>query len=652
MIAPASRKIGKYEIRQKLGRGGMADVYLAEDTVQGGLVALKLIEHSQDADTCDSIEAERRGAQLQARLAEIDPRVVRIYDSGDLDGYFFVAMEYVDGQDLAEWMRHGRLEPEFAADTAIAVARTLQNAHALAVNLNGKDHLGMVHGDIKPKNIRINARGEVRVLDFGIAKALSLSRKLTRNDFGSVPYASPERLDSGDVSAASDLWSLGIMLYEMAAGVQPYHAESTGKLEHLIRSRAAVLPAPDPCPEPLRRIIMKAIAPDPEMRYQTADELASDLEAFRAGKPVRAMAEDMDATRRTSRPAEAAGDETRRTVRSLIPEPASAAPLAAAASEQWPRPRPARPVTNAQIYRRRAAAALAVLVVILTCWMLFSDYLVYAHGQELEHAVQAEQLTDPDQIWQQWTNLAGDRPSSWLLRGPRKAIKTRFLAAVDRTIEAYRNSDAVSEAQWKSTRDLASRALALEPDEATRGKLRLAEGHLARISAAAHRSGADYLQAIEKYNEAQALLPASPDPQLGLARVYVYGLKEIDKAYQALHEAEVRGYQLGNREKLQLADGYLDRADRMYWASRSVRGLQQEKDQVLRSRDDYQRALELYQGIAPYGKSGAAIPRVQKSLESVNFRLQEIEHPPESGNGSGIGSTIGKMVDRLLHKWP
>src|SRR6266446_6417316 len=102
MIAPVSRKIGKYEIRHKLGRGGMADVYLATDTAHNYQVALKLIEHAPDADTLDSIEAERRGAELQAHLAAIDSRVVKVYDAGDADGYFYVAMEYIDGQDLAE----------------------------------------------------------------------------------------------------------------------------------------------------------------------------------------------------------------------------------------------------------------------------------------------------------------------------------------------------------------------------------------------------------------------------------------------------------------------------------------------------------------------------------------------------------------------
>ena len=645
MIAPASRKIGKYEIRSKLGRGGMADVYLAEDTASGGLVALKLIEHSPDADTCDSIEAERRGASLQAELAEIDPHVVRIYDAGDTDGYFYVAMEYIDGQDLAEWMRHGRLEPEFAADTAIAVARTLESAHSLEVTLDGKDHRGMVHGDIKPKNIRIDARGNVRVIDFGIAKALSLSRKLTRNEFGSVPYASPERLDTGDVSAASDLWSLGVMLYEMAAGARPYDADSTSRLEHMIRSRAPFPPAPEPCPEPLRRIIGKALGPEPAMRYQSAGEFASDLEAYRSGGPVRAMEEDIDATRRTA--PENASDETRRTYRPLIPEPAEDATTrtAPAAADPWPR---RRPVSNAQIYRRRMVAAAVVLLVVFGSWRLLSNYMLYARAQTLERAVQAEQLTNLDQMWTQWSELADGHTSSWLLRGARKAVKARFVAGADRVIEGYRGGEAVSESQWKSAREMAGRALAVEPDDTTRGKLRVAEGHVLRFSGA-KRNGADYLQAAEKFNEARHLLPSSPDPELGLAAAYTYGLKDPDRAYQALQAAEAKGYKLGNREKFQLAYGYRERGEKLYTASLSVRGLPQEKDQILRARDDYQQALKLYQEIAPYGKANTVIPTVQQRLDQVNYRVQELEHPPEGG---GIGHSIGKIVDRLLHKWP
>jgi serine/threonine protein kinase len=645
MIAPASRKIGKYEIRSKLGRGGMADVYLAEDTAGGGLVALKLIEHSADADTRDSIAAERRGAELQASLAEIDPRVVRIYDSGDVDGYFFVAMEYIDGQDLAEWMRHGRLEPEFAADTAIAVAQTLQNAHTLEVNLSGKEHRGMVHGDIKPKNIRIDARGSVRVIDFGIAKALSLSRKLTRNEFGSVPYASPERLDTGEVSAASDLWSLGVMLYEMVTGTQPYQAETTGKLENLIRSRALVTPASDPCPPPLRSILEKALEPQPEMRYQSAAEFAADLEAYRAGTAVVAMNEDRDATRRTFRPPGQADDDTRRTSRPLIPEPdADATTRTTPRAEEWPRE---KPVSNKQIYARRAAAVAVVVIAIFAGWRLSSNYLLYVHGQELERAVQTEQVTNADQIWEQWNALAADHPTSWLLRGPRRAVKAKFLATADHVIESYRNGDSVSETQWKSAREMAARALAVDPDNTARGKMRIVEGHLLRFSAA-RRTPSDWVIAEGKFSEARQLLPSSPDPLLGLASVYTYGLKDLGKASQAIEAAEAQGYHSGNREKLQLAYGYRERGEHLYAASLGVHGLPQEKDQIERAREDYQQALKYYQEIAPYGKANLAIPQVQQRLDLVEQRIHELEHPA----ASGIGGAIEKAFDRLIHKWP
>jgi serine/threonine protein kinase/tetratricopeptide (TPR) repeat protein len=645
MIAPAGRKLGHYEIIRKLGRGGMADVYLAQDTEANGVVALKLIEHSEDADTRASIEAEQRGAELQARLAAIDPRVTRVHAAGDLDGYFFVAMEYIDGQDLAELMKHGPLAVEFAADAAIAVAQTLENAHNLQVVIEGKDFQGIVHGDIKPKNIRIDSHGGVRVLDFGIAKALSLSRRLTRNEFGSVPYASPERLDTGDVSAHSDLWSLAVTLYEMVTGLQPYHAANTEQLERMIRSRVPPPPAPDPCPEPLRRILAKAMAPDPEVRYAAARDFAADLGAFRRGEPVRAATEDLDATRRTFRPRDADTEATRRGVRWAGPpgRPSGAtsgptndvgAPTRATASKViWPNvSRPKKPPGPHTILMMRGVAALAALMAIYILWSVISGFRLYGRGQDLERQVETEQITDLGQIWDQWTELSSGRSSSWLLRGPRKVVKQKFVEAAGRVIASYRNdAQLLYEADWQRARTYLSHALAVEPDEATRGKLRLCDGHLARINGTAHRNAAELDEAVQDFNEAQNLLPGSPDPELGLARLYVYGLKDIDKANEALKQAASRGYKLGNRDQAQLADGYHDRADRLWLDSRNVRGLPQEKDQLQRAVEDYQTALKLYQSVAPYAKADVQIDRIENDLDSVNFRLQQIADAQPGG---------------------
>jgi tetratricopeptide (TPR) repeat protein len=626
MIAPASRKLGKYEIRQKLGRGGMADVYLAQDSESGQTVALKLIEHSPDADTCASIEAEMRGATLQARLADVDPHVVRVFDAGDLEGFFHVAMEYVDGQDLAELMRHGKLELEFAVDVALAVAQTLVNAHKLEASVGGKWIRGIVHGDIKPKNIRIDSHANVRVLDFGIAKALSMSRKLTRNEFGSVPYASPERLETGEVNVGSDLWSLAVMLYEMVTGLRPYETDSTERMERMIRSGIAPPPAPDPCPDALRRILMKALAPDPDLRYQSAAVLGMELAAFRSGGKVEAVEEDLEATRRTYRRPEVGdetrrttGDETRRTVDPVEPEAAAVAAEPAKVPAKKPR-------SDLFYWINRAIAATVLACVVYVAWAGVSDYRLYQNGQAFEHDVESEQLTDPSQIWTRWAELSKDNPSSFFLRGPRKVAREKFIAAADRTIDTYRNSDArpVYEADWQRAHTMLLHALSTEPDDkVVHGKLRLCEGQVSRIEGAAHRSAAELNDAVAEFQEAQRSMPSSPDPALGLAHVYL-SLRDVDKAAAAFQQAEANGFQMGNRERSQLADAYRDRANRAWKDSFSVRGLPQEKDQIQQAAQDYKRALDLYGKSGGYGVSTQRISEMQASLDSATTRLQQI----------------------------
>jgi serine/threonine-protein kinase len=661
MIAPAGRRLGKFEIRQKLGRGGMADVYLALDGETAQTVALKLIEHSSDADTRDAIEAERRGAELQARLAAIDPHVVRVYQSGDLDGFFFVAMEFIDGRDLHEWMRGGPLTPEFASEVAQAVAETLDHAHNLDVEIDGKPYHGIVHGDIKPKNIRIGSRAEVRVLDFGIAKALSLSRRLTRNEFGSVPYASPERLDSGDVDVQSDLWALAVMLYEMVTGLQPYHAASTERLESMIRSRIPPPPAPDPCPEGLRRILVRAMVGDPAARFPSARAFAQDLAAFRAvyssgrryGPALATQADatpeskpDADVTRRTAS-RDSADDATRRTRPETAREPPadpqpvrepggkSVKPADADATRRtpppvvWPPKAPAR--SNRRAIFRRAIQVVALLAIAAFLYGIWSWTSSYQGGQNLARRIQSEQITDPEQIWSQWTELSHGDSSSFSLRGTRNLVKQKLRESAERTITAYRTSDGqpVAEKDWQRAWNMLIRAMSLDPDDTMRGELRLAEGHIARIEGGLHKDPARLRDAIEEFEEAARLLPKSPDPELGLARVYLSGTLDIDKASAALDEAGKRGYPPGNREKLQLAYAYMVRGDREFWDSRDVRGLPQEKDQVQRAADDYQRAASLYQGVAPWGNANTMIKRLGDSLDSVNFRLSEIAQPAQ-----------------------
>jgi len=387
----------------------------------------------------------------------------------------------------------------------------------------------------------------------------------------------------------------------------------------MIRSRIAPPPAPDPCPEPLRKILVKALMPDPQARYQSAAGFAGDLEAFRGGGPVAAMdaGGDTDATRRTFPRAEAVSEETRRTVRETD-EPE--APPTVRTS--------ARKKSSVYGTSLRVVAGLVLASVVYGTYVVVSSYNLYKHGQELSRAIETEQVTNPDEIWTKWSELSKDHDTSLLLHGPRKVVKQHLIAATDHVIDTYRNTDTmVSEKDWERARLNAAHALAVDPDDTVRGKLRIAEGHLARINGTAHRKADELNLAAEKFREAKRMLPQSPDPDLGLARLYVYGLKDIDKAYDALEDARKRGYPMGNREKLQLADGYRDRADRLWWDSRNVRGLPPEKDQIQRAADDYQRSLELYESAGTWGKAIMSIVRVRLSLEQVNSRLHELDIP-------------------------
>ena len=317
---------GRFTLYRKLPAGGMGRVFEAEDPVGPRRVALKLIDLGTDPDSLQIVSAERLGAELQTRLCAIDKRVTAIYESGEMPRYFYIVMEYVDGRDLSELYAGNGLEPMLAARITQDVLEVLDHAHNFSTTLDGRSIRGVVHGDLKPRNIRLTPAGEVKVLDFGIAKALSLTRNFTQNIFGSVQYSSPQRLLTGEVDAGADLWAVGVMLYEMLAGHPYFQAENGSKLEHMIRGYDRVLPLPETWPLALRNILRRALHPDLQVRYQTAAEFATDLQAFRNGQAVPAPADgegtrrvplNDDATKRTSRPEAAPStppvDATRRT---------------------------------------------------------------------------------------------------------------------------------------------------------------------------------------------------------------------------------------------------------------------------------------------------------------------------------------------------
>ena len=269
----------RYTILKPLGGGGMAKVYLAHDEVLDRDVALKILrEHYADDE--EFVERFRREARSAARLSH--PNIVSVYDQGrsEEDGAYYMAMEYVPGGTLKDRIsREGALEPNAAARIALQIADALQAAH----------EKGVIHRDIKPQNVLITRSGNVKVTDFGIARAASSVTRMTATGhvLGTAGYMSPEQAKGEPVGPRSDLYSLGVVLYEMLTGNLPYEAESAlaQAIKHVNEPAPSPKEANPEVSEALDALTMKLLAKNPEERYPSAKALAEDLARALSGLP-------------------------------------------------------------------------------------------------------------------------------------------------------------------------------------------------------------------------------------------------------------------------------------------------------------------------------------------------------------------------------
>src|SRR5438034_1241070 len=270
---------GRYRADELLGQGGMAQVYRGTDTVLGRTVAIKVLGPQYARDE-NFVTRFRREAQAAARLNHAG--VVGVYDTGSDDGVHYIVMEYVAGRTLAEILHaEGRLSPERAAEVAAQVAGALSFAHAA----------GLVHRDIKPGNIMITPQGEVKVMDFGIARALSgESLTQTATVLGTASYLSPEQAQGEPVDARSDVYSLGVVAYEMLTGQAPFTGDSPVAVayKHVREDPVPPTALVPEVGEDLEAVVMKALAKNPANRYATAQEMREDLERVLQGETVAA----------------------------------------------------------------------------------------------------------------------------------------------------------------------------------------------------------------------------------------------------------------------------------------------------------------------------------------------------------------------------
>jgi beta-lactam-binding protein with PASTA domain len=331
---------GRYEVLSRIGTGGMADVYLARDQLLGRQVAVKLLHH-RFAEDQEFVERFRREASSAAGLSH--PNVVAIFDRGEWDGTYYIAMEYLPGRSLKAVVREqGPLEPVVAIDIVIQILQAARFAH----------RRGVIHRDLKPHNVILDEEGRAKVTDFGIARAGASDMTLTGSIMGTAQYLSPEQAQGHAVSAASDIYAVGIVLYELLTGTVPFDGETavTIALKQVsaaplppsaVVSRAATrqpgvaptypdaaatgalapVPARTAIPPELDAVVLRALAKDPAARFTDAEEFIAALQRVRR-----------DLTGTGERPSVAPAEAGRHAPAARIPVSASNGPVAPAAA--------------------------------------------------------------------------------------------------------------------------------------------------------------------------------------------------------------------------------------------------------------------------------------------------------------------------------
>jgi serine/threonine-protein kinase len=640
-----AEKFGKYEIIRKLSRS-MTDVYLARDSWTNQKVVLKKIEQSRDEFTRLAIEAETRGAQIQKQLHQLDPRILAVYDCGELNNFFFVAMEYFEGKNLAEILQaQGRLDPRRAARYACEICSQLHALHSFVTDYSGR-RTAVIHGDIKPSNIQIGLKDDLRLLDFGISKNITATQNLTRHNLGSPSYCSPERLSKGQVDVHSDLWAVGVTLFEMLAGTPPYQAQDTRQLENIIQSKRPPRALPDDCPAPLKAIVAKALASDLELRYRSTDEFESDLRSYLADQPVTATRDHISWNSNETIDKSAPPAPAKPTARV---EPPTAAPKArnnptrlttsqlptapAAPSHRWHFMRPGS--TNLAI--ALIAGIFAGLLVFIPLGYYFRIYNEMAPLRAVrDYSHDAPALIDSDwtlyQDLKTRTQFLGALSPLSFVEG---RVRSNLLNAADSIIDGYRASAITrpSDFDWARARKCLSHALQIDPsDTKAKGKLALTQGYLNFIQNPRPPKAS---LSIDSFRQAASYLPRSPDPHLGLARLYVYAFRNIGEADAEFQQAEQLGFHLGPREQSQKADGYMYRSE--FELARARRAAPKNRDEAEKwlqmSRDDIENARKLYEPLVGFANVSANLEQLyQDRSEQIKLEEASLQSQPASGN--------------------
>jgi hypothetical protein len=632
-----------YDIRAPLGTGQFGVVYRAWSAGLGTEVALKHIR-AEGADGGIKIQAEERGADLQRRFGGRYPGLVpEIHECGRAaNGDYYIAMELVGGRPLTELIRAARLEGRPAAELARAIADFLVKLHGLS---DGAQPI--LHSDLKPEHVLVRDDGSLRILDLGIAKSLQANKSLTNNAWASAPYASPERLDDGQVRAGDDYWALGVMLYEMVAGYHPYHAymggDNNATLARAIRRTEPPAPLPPSTDPGLAAIIRKMIAPQPAHRYATAADIAADLDNYLEGRETVASAESAQASQGTQiipqaettrRPSDVALADTVPTEPVPVARVAAVAP-ATPASARRRRLSPFRLLNPFRIVLAlrtrlgglrplaRVALALFFIVVLLTesaAWMRAEQFRERIGG--LQPSDVPAVRTELDRL-RRLTVFGGGIPPR--VRNP---LRDHMVSLADRAILDFHNDLFVTEAQWKQAGTSLGLAAEIAPnDRSVTARLRYVEGHLARIASQGQNAAtrqARLNEARSLFIEAARLDTEWPDPFLGLARISAYETRDFEALQLNIDGAQQRGYTPGRREQAQLGDAHRFRGDRARAQARGASG-EGRRRFLEQAASDYEGCIAKFEGLDNYYESEQNLQYCRRQLERVREELGSIQ---------------------------
>jgi len=644
-----------YRAEKDLG-GNMARVYRAFDKKNVRYVALKLIPLIADKEP--EIKAEENGARQQEVMSDFDPRVPKIYEHGAEDGYFYIAMEYIEGEDLSKKIKHSTVSTKSAVNYTIEICKLVETAK----------RQGIIHGDLKPGNIRITPDDQVKVLDFGISKSLSGIRTSTSQTFRSVPYSSPERLKDGQMSVDSDLWSVGVMLYEMISGHKPFPGKDDQEMDRFIQnysSLSALKLLPPNSPDALRSVIWKALAPRPSDRYSNPEAFRSDLERFLRGERTVAESEfeetpttrtgeplsDTPPTRPFTRPIQlrVAAAEPDPPTRRTAPQSASSflesdPPTRRTSPQSAPAPSPVRIPTvrdgttepvflregrepKAPVFRPAAKPfriwqwLFALVVILALGYAGLNEYNVINGIKALEPEIEgAGSLADIQNSYATYRAMVGRSlfaRAGWV--PGLDSLRSKLVKVADKEPDRYRTNPAtVRKNNWQQAELCLRWALELGRDTECEAKQYYCEGHISRISD-------QPLEAVRKFEAAAQLKPNWPDPYIGLAHIYSYDLKDPEKATEMRQKAESMGHTRGKREIAQEADNCLLLSQRFYREALQQKGQPDEEAQLNKAKENCLKAIELYNLIIPYSNAGANKKLAQKIFQQADERLTEIK---------------------------